>query len=39
LKTEKGTTLFTQTSAGGIIQAPNPLRSTLRGKFILWIEK
>jgi type IV pilus assembly protein PilY1 len=39
LKTEKGTTLFTQTSAGGIIQTPNPLRSTLRGKFILWIEK
>jgi len=39
LKTEKGTTLFTQTSAGGIIQAPNPLRATLRGKFILWIEK
>jgi len=39
LKTEKGTTLFTQTSASGIIQPPNLLRSTLRGKFILWIEK
>ena len=39
LKTEKGTTLLTQTSAGGIIQTPNPLRATLRGKFILWIEK
>ncbi len=39
LKTEKGLAIFTQTSAGGIIQTPNPQRSALRGRFILWIEK
>jgi len=39
LKTEKGTALFTQTSAGSIIQPPTPLKATLRGRFILWIEK
>jgi len=39
LKTEKGVTLFTQTSAGGIIEAPSPRQMSLRGRFILWIEK